>query len=179
MTNEDQFSKAIDHLEQELGALRTGRATPALIEHISVAAYGVQTPIKELASISVPEPQSLIVQPWDATILQDIEKAIQQSSLGIQPINDGQLIRLVMPQLTQERRQQLAKVVKQKAEEAKISVRSIREKAMKEIKKDEQSGILSEDQAKNEQKKMQEAVDKATATIADMAERKDKEVTTS
>ncbi len=140
------FEKAIHHVEESLASIRTTRATPALIERLSVAAYESTSPLIELASITVPEPQSLLIQPWDASLLKAIEKAIQESPLGIQPINDGKSVRLVMPALTEERRQQLVKVVSQKSEEGKIAIRNIRETEMKLLKKQEQAGTMSEDE---------------------------------
>lgn len=174
----DDFKKPLQFLQEELATLRTGRATPALVEHIRVEAYNTKMPLKEVASITVPEPQSLVIQPWDKTLLAPIEKSIQESSLGIQPINDGQLIRLVMPQLTEERRKQLQKVVHQKAEEAKIALRGIREKEMKTLKAQEHDKLLSEDELKLEQKKLQEQVDMANKEVESIAQAKEHEVLT-
>lgn len=178
MTISEEFKKPIIFLQEELATLRTGRATPALVEHVRVQAYNATMPLKEVASITVPEPQSLAIQPWDKSLLGPIERAIQESSLGIQPLNDGQMIRLIMPQLTEERRKQLQKVVHQKSEEAKIAIRGIREKNMKAIKQQEQDKSLSEDQSKIEQKKLQEQVDDAVKEIESIAKSKEQEVLT-
>lgn len=175
----EEFQKPIIFLQEELATLRTGRATPALVEHIRVQAYNSTLPLKEVASVTVPEPQSLIIQPWDKTLLGPIERAIQESSLGIQPINDGQLIRLVMPQLTEERRKQLQKVVHQKGEEAKIAIRGLREKHMKTIKQQEHDKSLSEDESKQEQKKLQEEIDLTIKEVEAIAASKEHEVLTS
>lgn len=178
MNISEEFQKPIIFLQEELATLRTGRATPALVEHIRVQAYNSTLPLKEVASITVPEPQSLVVQPWDKSLLGPIERAIQESSLGIQPINDGQLIRLVMPQLTEERRRQLQKVVHQKSEEAKIAIRGLREKNMKAIKQQEHEKTMSEDQSKQEQKKLQEEIDLAIKEVETIAANKEQEVLT-
>src|SRR5689334_7046975 len=126
---QEHLAKALQHLHQELSGLRTGRAVPTLVENIQVESYGTMTALQQLASISAPEPQQLLVQPWDPSLLKDIEKAIAQSPLGINPVNDGKVIRLPFPPMTDERRQQLLKVVKEKAEEARVRVRGIREEA--------------------------------------------------
>lgn len=170
------FSKAIEHLETELNSLRTGRATPALVEHLVVDAYGTKTPLRELASISTPEPQSLTIQPWDVHLLKDIERAIQESSLDIQPINDGRILRLVMPALTEERRNDLKKIVNQKGEEARIAIRSVREKEMKQIKKQETDGAISEDESKKLQKEFQNSVEAVIKTIDGIISAKEQEI---
>lgn len=174
--NKELFEKAIDHLHDTLSTIRTNRATPALVEKLSIRAYDATSPLIELASITVPEPQSLLIQPWDPSICKDIEKAIQESPLGINPINDGKSIRLVMPSLTTERREQLMKVVGQKSEEAKIAIRNIRESQMKLLKKQEQDGALSEDAVKLEQKKLQESVNEATQEVEKIITAKEQEL---
>lgn len=172
------FTNTINHLQEELRAIRTGRANPAFVEDIKVEAYEATVPIKEIASISVPEPQSLAIQPWDTGVLKAIEKAIQESNLGLQPINDGQLIRLVFPPLTEERRKEFIKVIRDKAEETRVSIRSTREKEMKKLKQQESDGSLSEDDSQKKQKELQTKVDAAIEEIKSLSESKEKDIAT-
>lgn len=171
-----QLDKPVEHLRQELAGIRSGRATPALVENLLVEAYDSKSTLKELASITTPEPQSLMVQPWDVGILKNIERAVRDSSIGIEPINDGRVIRIIIPPLTEERRNEFVKVVKQKAEEARVALRSVREKEMKEIKKSENEGAISEDESKRLQKKFQEEIDSFNKKIDDLVEAKEKEM---
>lgn len=177
--DEQQLKKPIDHFRQELTSIRSGRATPALVENLLIEAYNAKSTLKELASITAPEPQSLIIQPWDPQVLKPIEHAIQQSSLGLQPINDGQIIRLIVPPLTEERRNEFVKVIHQKAEDARIAVRSIREKEMKLIKKGEADGEISENDSRQLQKEMQDNIQQATQQINFIAQDKEKEMSVS
>jgi len=174
--DKELLQKPIDHLSQELGSLRSGRATPSLVENLMVEVYESKSPLKELASITAPEPQSILIQPWDANILKNIEQAIRQSSIDIEPINDGRTIRLVIPPLTEERRNEFMKVIHQKGEEARIATRALREKEMKDIKKSESDGEISEDDSKLMQKKVQEQIDEAIKKIDETIERKEKEM---
>jgi len=170
------LEKPVEHLRQELARIRSGRAMPGLVENLTVEAYDAKSSLKELASITTPEPQSLIIQPWDVNILKNIEKAIRESSIGIEPINDGRVIRVIIPPLTEERRKEFIRVVKQKAEEARVALRSIREKEMKEIKKSENDGAVSEDESTRMQKKFQEEIDTFSKKIDELVEYKEKEM---
>lgn len=174
----EHISQAIDHFAKELSTLRTGRATPALIEDLLVEAYGVPTPLQQLGSISTPEPRLLVVQPWDTSVLKDIEKALSQSSLGIMPVVDGKVIRLPLPSMTEERRQQLVKVVSEKAEEARVRIRQGREDVLKSLKTRTADGEVSEDVAEQEKAEVQTAVTEATTTIQDMVKKKTEEIMT-
>jgi ribosome recycling factor len=136
----------IDHLKHDISTLRTGRATPALVEDIVVTAYGAKQPLKAVASISVLDAKTIAIEPWDKSIFKDIESALHSSPLGISPVNDGKMIRLPLPELTSERRQELIKVLHQKLEHARIGIRKAREDARKDIDKAEDSGAISEDE---------------------------------
>ncbi len=142
---ESSFQAHIDRLSQDLSSLRTGRASALLVEHIIVDSYGTPTPLKHLASISVPDAKTLLIAPWDKSILKEIEKAITQCNLGINPLNDGVSIRLIMPQMTEENRKGLLKIVGQKEEQAKIGIRLVRDEIRDEITHQEQSKEITED----------------------------------
>ena len=173
-----EFDNVIKHLKNELASLRTGRASAALVENLIVEFYGNPTPLAHMAQISVPEPRSIAIQPYDKNSLKDIEKAIQASNLGINPVNDGTYIRLSIPQMTEERRKELVKVVSQMAEKARVTVRNIREDIWKEIQKQEKDGKLSEDDRISGKKDLQEVVDKYNDEIKKTSEAKEKEVLT-
>lgn len=174
----DHVSQALEYLDRELNTIRTGRANPALIEDLPVPSYGSTSPLQQLAAIQAPEPRLLVVQPWDPGLVKDIEKAINQSNLGINPVVDGKLIRLPFPPMTAERRQQLVKVVQEKGEEAKVSIRNSREQVMKKIKAAERDHTLSEDAAEVTSKQIQSAVDESHQAISQRLERKIEEITT-
>ncbi|RJO59265.1 ribosome recycling factor [Candidatus Parcubacteria bacterium] len=176
--HDPDFEKALEHLKQELQALRTGRATPAVVEPIIVDAYGAPTPLVQLASISSPEPSQLFIQPWDANLLKNIEKAIQTSSLGLMPIIQGNGLRLNFPPLTEERRKELVKALHEKLESAKISIRGIRELIQKSIKQAERKGEISEDEADMELKALQEKVEIFNGKIQEVGQAKEKDLTT-
>lgn len=171
-------AKALDHLRQELSTIRTGRANPSIIESLPVECYGAISPLQELAAISAPEPRLLVVQPWDPSIVKDIEKSLRQSTLGINPVVDGKIIRLPIPPMNEERRAELLKVVNSKAEEARVRLRGAREEAMRQLKHDEKSGLQSEDIVAAAMKELQQAIETATAEIAEMVERKNEEIIT-
>jgi ribosome recycling factor len=175
---ESEFAKSVDHLKSELSTLRTGRASAALVENIEVEVYGSRTPIMHMAQIMIPEPRSIAIQPYDKNALKDIEKAIQASNLGINPVNDGTYIRLSIPQMTEDRRKELVKVVGQMAEKARVSVRNVREEIWKEIQKMEKDGKLSEDDKMSGKEELQKVVDKHNDEIKKMSEAKEKEVMT-
>ena len=143
--HESEFRAAIDHFKKELSHLRTGQANPELVEGVFVNAYGTNTPLRQVASITVPEPKLLVVQPWDKGILKDIEKAITAANLGFSPVNDGNVIRLPMPPMTEENRKDLAKIVKEKAEKARVGIRQLREKVKDAIQDAEKAKQMSED----------------------------------
>lgn len=168
-----RMSKAMDALHHNLGSVRTGRATPALLDRIHVDYYGTSTPLNQLAGISAPEPRLLVIQPWDRGSMGPIEKAIQTSDLGLTPNNDGQLIRISIPALTEERRKQLVKVVHQTVEESKVSVRNIRRDAVSQVRKQLTDKEISED----EERKATEEIDALSKKFVDRADEigKDKE----
>jgi ribosome recycling factor len=174
----EQFEKVISFLKGELAKLRTGRANPAIIEDLKVEYYGAPTPIKQLGSIHVPEPRQLVIQPWDKNAALAIEKAILEANLGFNPVNEGDKIRITLPELTGERRKELVKVANRVAEEARVQVRNIREEIWKEIKKSQEAGKISEDDKFRLQEKLQELIDDYNQTIKQLAEAKEKEIVT-
>jgi ribosome recycling factor len=173
---EEKMEKTIQVLKDELGSLRAGRANPSLLNKITVDYYGVQTPITQLANISVPEAKLIVIHPWDAKILQEVEKSIQKSDIGINPINDGKVIRLVFPALTEERRKELVKIVRKNGEEAKISIRSIRRDIIDSYKKQEKNSEITEDDLKDSEKDIQEITDSYIKEIDRLMEDKEKEI---
>ena len=157
---EDKMKKSVQSLQKDLGGLRAGRATPALLEKLVVEYYGVPSPVHQVAGVTVPDARTLVIQPWDKALLKPIEKAIQKSDLGLTPNSDGSLIRLSIPPLTTERRNELVKVAKKKAEEARVAIRNLRRDANEMVKKLEKDGSASEDQAKKGQEEVQKLTDK-------------------
>lgn len=174
--SENRMVKALDVLKKELQSLRAGRANPAILEKITVDYYGSPTPINQMANITAPEPRLLVIQPWDKSIIPNIEKAILKSDLGLNPSSDGTVIRLAIPQLTQERRKELAKVVKKKGEDAKVAVRNIRREANELLKNLEKSKDISEDDNKRSQEDVQKLTDKFIQEIDKVLENKEKEI---
>lgn len=175
-SHEDRMKKSIEALKREYASLRAGRATPALLDKIMVDYYGAPTPLTQVANISVPEPRMILIQPWEKTLLHDIEKSIMKSDLGLNPNSDGTAIRLSIPQLTQDRRAELVKSVNKKAEEAKIALRNIRRDANDAVKKLEKSKEVTEDDAKKAQDDMQKLVDKYVKDIDSIKAVKEKEI---
>jgi ribosome recycling factor len=175
---EDEFNRALEHLKSELSTLRTGRASSSLVEHLEVEYYGAKTPLLQIAQIAVPEPRMITIQPYDKNALKDIEKAVQASNLGINPVNDGNFIRLIIPQMTEERRKELVKVVSQMTEKARVSIRNIREEIWKEIQRLEKDGDFSEDDKISGKEQLQKVVDKYNEEIKKISEAKEKEVMT-
>lgn len=171
-----ESAKALEHLEHELQAVRTGRANPAIVEDIAVEAYGTMTPLVQLAAISAPEPRLIVIQPWDPSVTKDIERALSQSSLGINPVVDGKVIRLPFPAMTEERRKEMQKVVNEKGESSRVRIRGIREELVKQLRKAEKDGELSEDIFTLEMKKLQDSVDAQLANIASIVEKKQAEL---
>jgi len=172
----DKMDKAIDVFHRELAKLRTGRASLSIFEGVRVDYYGTPTPINQLATMSVPESRLITIQPWDASVLADIEKAIMNSDLGFTPTNDGKLIRISIPQLTEERRKDIVKVAKKVAEECKIAIRNNRRDANESIKKVEKDKAISQDDLKKAQTQIQEVTDKYIAKIDDILKHKEKEI---
>ena len=173
---EAKMIKTLDVVSGELGAVRAGRANPAVLEKIVVDYYGTPTPVNKVGSVSVPEPRSLLIQPWDASVLKDIEKAILASDLGINPQNDGKSIRLNFPQLTEERRRDLTKQVKKLGEDGKVAVRNIRRDAMDFFKDLKKKSEITEDDLKSIEKDIQTITDKNCKDIDDMVAKKEKEL---
>lgn len=173
---EEKMQKSIDVFKKEITTIRTGRATPALLDRIQVDAYGSMMPINQLANVSVPDARSILIQPWDKTLLGGIEKAILKSDIGIHPVNDGNSIRLAIPPLTEERRKELVKIVKKKAEEGKVSLRNVRRDINEELKKLEKAGTSSEDEVRRTQEKVQKTTDKYIKDFDDIAAHKEKEI---
>lgn len=170
--------RAIEHLKSELAQIRTGRATPTLVENLSVKCYGSQSPLVQLATITAPDPISLLIQPWDKSILKDIEKTFQSSELGLQPVNEGERIRLTIPPLTEERRKELTKIVHDKVEESRIAVRKIRESVLKELRTEEKEKVISEDEFFSSQKELQKITDQIMEDIQEINDKKEKEILT-
>lgn len=173
-----KFDKILEHLKDELGAIRSGRATPALVEHVKVEAYGTLTPLIELASISAPEPRLLVINPWDKAILKDVERALQAANVGASPVVDGQIIRLNMPALSEERRRELMKVATTKVEEEKAAIRRVREEILKTAKDDKAAGKLREDEFFVLQKDLQKTIDDLTEKVKQLVEHKEQEMMT-
>ena len=175
-SHEDKMKKAIEVLRREYGALRAGRATTGLLDKVVVEYYGAQSPINQVANVAVPEPRTIVIQPWDKKMLPVIEKAILKSDLGLTPNNDGSIIRLVLPQLTQQRRQELVKVVHKEAEESRVAVRNLRRDANDSLKKIEKDKTASEDEVKKAQEDIQKLTDKYIKEIDQIMAAKEKEV---
>lgn len=171
------MQKSAEALQRELGGIRAGRANAGLLNRIEVEYYGVMTPLNQMAAITIPEPRVLMVTPYDKSILKDIEAAINMSDLGINPANDGSTIRLVIPQLTGERRQELAKEVGKYEEEAKIATRNVRRDALDKLKKQEKAGEITEDDLHRFEKDIQKVIDDAAKAIEQIARDKEKEIT--
>ena len=174
-TNE-RMNKAVEHLNHELVGLRAGRANPQILERIMVDYYGTPTPINQVGNISAPEPRMLVVAPWDPSVIKEIEHAIQASDLGINPMNDGKIIRLVIPELTQERRQQLVKTVHKLGEEAKVAVRAVRHDANKHLIQMQKDNELTEDDLSRDEKTVQKYTDEHTEKIDKLIKDKEKEI---
>ena len=172
----DRMQKTTEVLSAQFAAVRAGRANAGVLDQITVDYYGTPTPIQQIASISVPDPRSLVIQPWDASALKNIEKAILASDLGFNPQNDGRIIRLVFPQLTEERRKELAKQVKKYAEEAKVAIRNIRRDALDKFKKQQKASEITEDDLKGMEKDFQKLTDEYIKKTEELAAKKEKEL---
>jgi ribosome recycling factor len=174
-TNE-RMNKAIEALRKEFASIRTGRASLALLDGITVDYYGTQTPLQQLASLSIPDSRQIAIQPWEQRIISEIDRAILKSDLGLTPVNDGKIIRINIPELTEERRKQLVKLVKKKAEEAKIAVRNIRRDSNDELKKKEKKDHISEDEVKKSHDEIQKITDSFINKVNEIMEHKEKEI---
>ncbi|MEW5717339.1 MAG: ribosome recycling factor [Chloroflexota bacterium] len=173
---ENRMKKTIDAFKRELVGIRTGRASPALVEPLKVDYYGAATPLQQIATVSAPEARLLVIKPFDQSSLSAIEKAILKSDLGLTPMNDGKLIRLPIPQLTEERRRELTKVVRKHAEEAHVAVRNVRRDALKDLEEMEKEKMISEDQHFKGKDLLQEVTDKYIAQIDQIAKQKEAEI---
>ncbi|WAM34587.1 ribosome recycling factor [Caldicellulosiruptor morganii] len=173
---EEKMKKALETLKQEFATVRAGRANPHILDRVMVDYYGVPTPIPQLASITVPEARMIVIQPWEARMLKEIEKAIQKSDLGVNPSNDGKVIRLIFPELTEERRKELVKQVKKMAEDAKVAIRNIRREALDEYKKMKKNNEITEDDLKDAEEDVQKLHDKYIEQIEKLLSAKEKEI---
>jgi ribosome recycling factor len=173
---EERMKGALEALEEDLAGIRTGRASPALVERLSVEYYGMPTPLMQLATISVPESRMLMIRPFDASSLRSIERAILISDLGLTPNNDGKVIRLNLPPLTEERRRDLVKLVHNRLEEARVAVRNIRRDGIKDLREFEHEKLISEDELEEGEESLQELTDKYIEMVNDVGERKEKEI---
>ncbi|MDX8398056.1 MAG: ribosome recycling factor [Mariprofundaceae bacterium] len=175
---ETRMEKTIASLRSELATIRTGRANAALLDHVRVSYYGSPVPVSQIGNISVPEPRMLLITPWEKTILSDLEKAILSSDLGLNPSNDGEVIRVILPELTEERRKDLVKQIKQVGERAKVSVRNIRRDANDDVKKQAKEDSLPEDESKRMQDVVQKVTDRFIAEVDSVVEHKEKDILT-
>jgi ribosome recycling factor len=172
----ERMQTALELLEEDLASIRTGRASPGLVERMPVDYYGTNTPLIQLASISVPEPRQLLIRPFDPATLKDIERAILASDLGLTPNSDGKVIRLSMPQLTEERRYELARMVHNRMEETRVKIRNVRRDLIKDLREFEKEGLISEDEEERGEKELQELTDKMNEKVEDIGERKEQEI---
>lgn len=175
---EEKMEKSVDALREDFATIRAGRANPHILDKLKVDYYGTMTPLQQVANISVPEARMIQIQPWESSLIKDIEKVILTSDLGITPNNDGKAIRLVFPELTEERRKELAKEVKKKGDNAKVAVRNVRRDANDFIKKQNKAGEISDDEAKNIEDEIQKLTDKYVAAIDKAIEEKSEEILT-
>ncbi len=172
----EKMNKTIDNLNEKFAEVRAGRANPAILNKVKINYYGTPTPINQVAGVSVPEARLIVIQPWDMSVLKEIEKAILASDIGLNPNNDGKVIRLSFPELTEERRKELVKEIKKMAEESKIAVRNIRRDGIDLAKKLQKDGEMTEDELKSAENKIQEITDKSIEEIDKMTENKEKEI---
>ena len=173
---ETKMQKTISVLNSEYAAVRAGRANPAILDKVTVDYYGVATPLTQIGTVSVPDPRSILIQPWDAGILKEVEKAILASDIGITPNNDGKSLRLNFPPLTEERRKEIVKTIRKKGEDSKVAIRSIRRDAMDAVKADKKNGEITEDDVKNIENDVQKLTDKYVKEIDTVMAAKEKEI---
>lgn len=175
-TAQEKMHKSVEVLRHELATVRTGRASPAIVDRITVEYFGAPTPINALATISAPEPRLLTIQPWDRQSIGAIEKAIQRSDLGLNPTNDGTMIRLVIPQLNDERRRELVRLVQRRVEESRVAIRNCRRDALEGLRKEEREKALSEDDLKRGQERLQKLTDQSIAQADEVGRDKEREI---
>ena len=173
---EERMNKTISVYEEKLSEVRAGRANPAILNKVKIDYYGTPTPINQVAGVSVPEARLIVIQPWDVSVLKDIEKAILASDIGINPNNDGKVIRLAFPELTEERRKELVKDIKKMAEEAKVAVRAVRRDGIDEAKTKQENSEITEDELKNAENDIQKLTDKKIEEVDKILENKEKEI---
>jgi ribosome recycling factor len=173
---QEKMQHSMEALKKELGTIRTGRATPALLDGVNVEYYGAPTPVTQVASVSIPESRSIVIQPWDPTIMGDIEKAILRANLGLTPTNDGKVIRISIPALTEERRKDLVKVARKYAEEGRVALRNVRRDVNEQVKKLEKDGKISQDEMRASHERVQKHTDDFTALVNSTIEKKEKEI---
>ena len=173
---EEKMDKAIEVLKDRLAEIRAGRANPAILNKVKIDYYGTETPINQVAGISVPEARLIVIQPWDASILKEIERAILAADIGINPNNDGKVIRLAFPELNEERRKELAKEVRSIAEEARVAVRNVRRDGMDDVKAEQKNGEITEDELRIAETEIQKITDKKIDEIDKVSENKEKEI---
>jgi len=173
---EDRMQKTVDAIKREFAGIRTGKATPSLVEGIKVDYYGNMTPLPQVASITIPDPKLLVIQPWEKRLIPEIAKAIQKSDLGLNPLTDANVVRLPIPPLTEERRKDLVKLVKKISEEGKIAVRNIRREANDRFKKAEKEKDISEDDSRKSQEKIQEITDDFIQAVDELVNKKEQEI---
>jgi ribosome recycling factor len=172
----EKMRKALDHLRDEFATVRTGRATPALVERLKVDYYGTETPLQQLAGFSVPEPRVLVISPYDKNSMKAIEKAILVSDLGVNPSNDGQVVRITFPELTQERRKELVKVVKHKAEEGRVAIRNVRRHVRQDLEHQAKDGAISDDDLARVEKELEKLTHDLVAEVDRLLEHKEHEL---
>ena len=173
---EERMKKCVSETKNAFNSLRTGRATPALLDKVQVDYYGTLTPVNQLANITVPEARLILIQPWDKSVLTEIEKAIMKSDLGINPASDGEVIRLTIPPLTEERRIELVKLVKKKAEDGRVAIRNVRREANDDIKSAQKEGLISEDELKKAQDRVQKLTDRYIKEVEELLAEKEKDI---
>ena len=173
---EEKMLKTIESLKKDFSKIRTGKANPAILNDVMVSYYGVPPPVSQVGSVSVPDPQSIVVKPWDKSILKDIEKAIQQANLGLNPSNDGEVVRIPIPPLNEQTRKDLAKQAKKVAEDNKVAVRNVRRDGMEQLKKLEKDGLITEDELKRYNDQVQKLTDKYIANIDTLAKEKEQDI---
>ena len=175
-STEEKMDKSVQHLETEFSEIRAGRANPAVLDKVKVDYYGAPTAINQVAAVSVTEARTLVIQPWDTSLLRSIEKAIQVSDIGINPQNDGKVIRMIFPPLTEDRRKDIVKDIAKMGEETKVAVRSIRRESMEKLKSMKKKSEITEDDQKTSEKKIQDITDKHIKTIDSLTEKKQKQI---
>ena len=171
-----RMEKCVDSLDNDFASIRAGRANPAILNKVRVDYYGTPTPVNEVASITVSEATNLIIKPWDSSLLKVIERAINESDIGINPQNDGQVLRLLFPKLTEDRRKEICKDISKRAESAKVAMRSVRRDSIDEVKKMKKNNEITEDDVKNAEKKIQDITDKFTKLVDEISQKKEKEI---